>query len=214
MAADLIDYYRRRAPEYESIYFRPDPERLFELEELARALRSWLACRDILEVAAGTGWWTVHASSVAKSMTATDAIEETLAIARLKPLDKVQFFVADAYDLSSVPGEFDGFLACFWLSHVPRARLKEFLGGICRRLKPRSRVFMADNVFIESFGGRFVREPGDEDTYRIRTWADGSEHKVLKNYYAEAEFKELLAGMKNVHIHLGPCYWWIMFETP
>jgi len=75
-------------------------------------------------------------------------------------------------------------------------------------------VFMADNVFIEDFGGRFVREPDSEDTYMIRTWPDGSEHKILKNYYSEQEFRELLSGMENVQIHLGPCYWWIMYETP
>lgn len=214
MAADLVDYYRRRAPEYEAIYFRPDAERLFELEELARALRGWLAGRDVLEIAAGTGWWTVHAASVARSMTATDINEETLAIAKLKPLDDVQFLLADAYRLGAIPGRFDGFLANYWLSHVSRTKIAGFLEGVHRRLEPGARVFMADNAYTEAFGGRFVQEEGEPDTYRIRTWKDGSEHKVLKNYYSEEEFRELLQGMQNVHINIGPCYWWVMYETP
>ena len=214
MPADLIDHYRRRAPEYEAIYFRPDEERLYELEELARALRGWLAGRDVLEVAAGTGWWTVHAASVAKSVVATDANEDMLAIAKQKPLDDVRFLVADAYALEKIPGKFDGFVSNFWLSHVPRARVPEFLDSVRRRLEPGGRVFMADNVFIEGFGGRFMQEPGNQDTYRMRKDKEGNEHQVLKNYYTEDELRRLLEGMVNVQIHMGRCYWWIMYETP
>ena len=40
--------------------------------------------------------------------------------AREKALPQsVTLLVADAYDLRRVPGEFDGGLAMFWLSHVP-----------------------------------------------------------------------------------------------
>ena len=214
MAADLADYYRARAPEYEAIYFRPDAARLFELEEQARAVRGWLAGRDVLEVAAGTGWWTVHAASVANSITSTDINEETLAIAKTKPLDKVNFQVADAFALDQVPGTFNGFLACFWLSHVSRARLKEFLTGVHKRLEPGSRVFIADNLYDPNLGGRFVQEAGIPDTYRMRIDKQGVEHKVLKNYYSEEELLELTEGMENIQIHMGPHYWWIMYETP
>lgn len=214
MSAELIEHYKLRAPEYEAIYFRPDAQRLYELEELARALRGWLAGRNVLEIATGTGWWTVHAASVAKSVTATDANQAMLDIARQKPLPDVRFLIADAYNLEEVEGEFDGFVANFWLSHVPHAKLPDFLNGVRKRLKPGGRVFMADNVFVESFGGKFIQEPGEQDTYRIRVDKQGREHKVLKNYYTEEQLRQMLAGMNNVQIHVGPCYWWIMYETP
>lgn len=214
MSADLVDYYRRKAPEYEAIYFRPDAERLFQLEEFARALRSWLVGREVLEVAAGTGWWTVHAAAVARSMTATDINEEPLAIAKMKPLENVRFEIAEAFHLDRLQGRFDGFLACFWLSHVSRNCLREWLSHVHGRLEPGSRVFMGDNAFTPDFGGEFVEEPGNPDTYRIRTWKDGSRHKVLKNYYSDEEFRDLLAGMQNLHVNIGPCYWWVMYETP
>jgi SAM-dependent methyltransferase len=214
VSVDLADYYRRKAPDYEAIYFRPDAERLFQLEELARALRKWLAGRDVLEIAAGTGWWTVHAASVARSMTATDINEDTLALAKEKPLDNVRFLVGDAFHLHDIDGRFDGFLACFWLSHVERGRLREFFDQVHARLEPGSRVFLADNVFTPDFGGEFVAEPGSIDTYRIRTWKDGSQHKVLKNYYTRQEFQDLLGDMRNLEIHIGPCYWWVSYETP
>ena len=214
MSQEVADYYRRKAPEYEAIYFRPDAARLYELEEQARALRAWLAGRDVLEIAAGTGWWTVHAASVAKSMTATDVNEETLAIAKLKPLEKVRFVVADAFRLDELEGKFNGCLSCFWLSHVSRARLQDFMDGVHERLEPGARVFMGDNLYDPALGGKLVEEPGSPDTFKDRTWSDGSVHRVLKNYYSESELLKLLTGMENVHVHMGPSYWWIMYETP
>ena len=212
--SDLAEYYKKRAPEYESVYFRPDEPRLIELDQLGRELRDWLRGRDVLEIAAGTGWWTVHAASVAHSITATDINDETLAIAKTKPLDQVKFVVADAFKLEEIEGTFTACVACFWLSHVSRKRLKEFFDGVHRRLQPGSRVFFADNLFDPALGGIFIEQPGNPDTYRLRTWSDGSEHKVLKNYYSEAELRSLLEGMQNIQIHMGPHYWWIKYETP
>jgi SAM-dependent methyltransferase len=211
---ELAEYYRKRAPEYESIYFRPDEQRLTELENQARALRAWLKGRDVLEIAAGTGWWTVHAASVARTMTATDVNEETLAIAKMKPLDNVRFVVADAFKLEEIEGTFNACLACFWLSHVSRTRVAEFLSGVHSRLAPGSRVFLADNLYDPALGGVLLEDPESPDTYKIRTWSDGSEHRVLKNYYSEAELRSFAEGMANVQMHIGPCYWWIMYETP
>jgi ubiquinone/menaquinone biosynthesis C-methylase UbiE len=57
-------YYRDRAPEYDKFYEVPERE-----HDLAR-LKSWLVervrNRTILEVAAGTGYWTEVAAAVAK----------------------------------------------------------------------------------------------------------------------------------------------------
>lgn len=214
MSDDLAAYYRRRAPEYESIYFRPEEQRLFELEEMARALRAWVAGRDVLEVATGTGWWTVHAAATAKSVTATDFVEETLAIAKLKPLEGVRFLFADAFKLDAVPGEFDAAVACFWLSHVPRAEIAAFLRGLHGRLKAGSRVFMADNVYIEGFGGEFTRSESSEDTYRVRQDQSGKSSRVLKNYFSEEELRGFLSEMQAVEVIMGERFWWLTYETP
>jgi ubiquinone/menaquinone biosynthesis C-methylase UbiE len=213
VSTDLAEYYKKRAPGYESVYFRPDEGRLLELEDLGKALRDWLRRRDVLEIAAGTGWWTVHAAAVANSLTATDLNQETLAIAKTKPLETVRFEVADAFHLETIEGQFDGCLACFWLSHVSRSHIAEFFSRLHARLKKGSRVFMADNVFEPHVGGQFVEEPGHPDTYRIRTWEDGSVHRVLKNYYSQKEFNDMLPGVRNLEVHMGVYYWWIKYET-
>jgi len=63
-------YYSARAPEYDSIYLRP--ERQADL----RAVESWLAPRfaaePVLEIACGTGYWTSFIASSAARIVALD----------------------------------------------------------------------------------------------------------------------------------------------
>jgi len=129
--------------------------------------------------------------------------------AREKALPQsVTLLVADAYDLRRVPGEFDGGLAMFWLSHVPRARLRAFLDGLHERLEPGAIVFLGDNVYVPGVGGDLL--PPDEagDTYKLRRLADGGRYRVLKNYYSEKELRGLLApGTSDLVVRVGTHYW-------
>ena len=122
-------YYDRRAPEYENVYFRDDPLRQGEQAAIAKVLEETFANRLVLEVACGSGFWTKIVAGVARGVVAFDTSEEMLAIARDKglPPQKVEFRHGDAYALESVVGKFDAGLANFWFSHVPKARMNEFL---------------------------------------------------------------------------------------
>ena len=51
---DLVDYYSRRAREYERIYHKP--ERQDDLGALRRLVAERLVDRDVLEIACGTGY--------------------------------------------------------------------------------------------------------------------------------------------------------------
>src|SRR5262245_43807385 len=126
----MVDYYARRASEYERIYEKP--ERQEELGQLKEIIRNSLARRDVLEVACGTGYWTEVAASTAAAISAFDINEEVLALARQKRIDpaKVPFQIGDAYQLPPQPRQFTAALTAFWWSHVPRKRLVEFLDGL------------------------------------------------------------------------------------
>ncbi|MET1028484.1 MAG: class I SAM-dependent methyltransferase [Dongiaceae bacterium] len=211
----MQDYYRQRARDYESIYFRPDAVRLDEQEELARAIRGHLAGRDVLEIAAGTGWWTVQAAATARHVTATDAVDETLEIARTKPLpaSKVEFRLADAYDLTSLGRRFDAALCCFWLSHVARADLRRFIDGMHDVLEPGAAVFVADNCLVPDLGGELVAPVDEADTYKRRPRADGTTQLVLKNYYDAAELQTLFGPRaKDLRIHHGRHFGWLRYS--
>src|SRR3979490_1244509 len=80
--AGLVDYYRRRAGEYEAIYAKP--ERQGDLAFREREMRGRLRGARVLEVACGTGYWTERVARSAAKIVATDAGEEPMRIARSK----------------------------------------------------------------------------------------------------------------------------------
>jgi SAM-dependent methyltransferase len=222
--ADLVDYYSRRAPEYDDIYRRREPARRAEQRQLAAAMRATLDGRRVLEVACGTGYWTAKVAPVARAVTAVDASAAMLVRARARRLPKgrVELVAGDAFALDVVPGRFDGGLANFWLSHVPRAALGDFLDRFHARLEPGAAVFLADNVPVAGVGGELVEaaEAGDPgktgggDTYKLRRLADGSRHRVLKNYFGDDELESLLAPRcDGLALHRGGCFWWASYRT-
>jgi ubiquinone/menaquinone biosynthesis C-methylase UbiE len=77
--------------------------------------------RTILEVAAGTAYWTEAVASVAKVITATDNNPETLAIAAKPRLGRhVSLLAADAYSLPEFTETFDAGMVHLWWSHVEK----------------------------------------------------------------------------------------------
>jgi len=208
----LEQYYGRLAQEYERVYHRDDPVRQSELASITSAVKDALFGRRVLELACGTGFWTEVVAETARCIVAIDISPEMLAIARGKGLapDRVEFRLGDAYTLEPVPGTFDTGLANFWLSHVPKRRIDEFLRGFHRRLGTGAIVFMADNVYVPGIGGELVTRVGIEDTFKLRELPDGSKHEVLKNYYDADQPRSILAPRAtDLQVHVGKCFWWV-----
>ena len=215
-ALTLPEYYSRRAPEYERMWYRDEPLRQGEQAAIAAALARLFTDRRVLEIACGTAYWTQFVAATAEWIYALDAAPPMLALARAKelPTGKVEFHAGDAYALAAVPGNFNAGLANFLFSHIPQARLQGFLDGFHRRLGCGAVVFMADNVFVPGLGGELVIRPGCEDTFKRRQLADGSQHEVLKNYYDDAQLRQILAPhATELHIHVGQCFWWVSYTV-
>ena len=211
----MQEYYRARAREYEQIYHRDDPVRQGEQAAIAEAMKETFRDRRVLEGACGTGFWTEVAAEAAQHVVAVDIAPEMLDIARAKGLspDKVEFRAGDAYALESVAGTFDAGLANFWFSHIPKARIVEFLDGFHERIGKGALVFMADNVYVPGVGGELVTRSGSEDTFKRRTLSDGSRHEVLKNYYDVDQLRRTLSShATDLHIHVGRCFWWVRYR--
>lgn len=180
--ASMAAYYRQRAASYERVYFKP--ERQADL----RAMEAWLpgvfTGRRVLEIAAGTGWWTPHGAARAAHWRATDLNPETLAVAQSKVMPAcVQFQTVDAYTLAELGGEaFDAAFAGCWWSHVPLVRLPAWLDTLHARLAPGAVVVLLDNSFVRGSSTAISRTDADGNTYQQRTLDDGSTHEVLKNF--------------------------------
>ncbi len=214
MIDDLLEYYNLRARIYEEIYQRDDPVRQEELVVVETYLMKRLTDRRVLEIACGTGYWSERIAGVVQHLTGIDRSAEMLEIATAKalPTEKVRFVEGDAFALEEVDGEFDAALAVFWLSHVPKARIENFLVGLHRRIGPGACVVMADNMFNDGLGGEIIRPEGSEDTYKIRELPDGSRHQIVKNYYEEMDLKKIFEPHgDDLEITIGRCYWWVSY---
>ena len=204
---ELADYYRERAGEYDAVYEKP--ERQEDLARLRSLLPPLVAGRSVLEVAAGTGYWTSALATSAKSVVATDLNDETLAVARTRshgPAD-VRFQTADAYDLGAVPGRFDAIFAGFFWSHVPRADVRRFTEGLLERVEPGGVVILADNLYVEGSNYPITRTTDDGDTYQARQLSDGRTFEVLKNFPSRDEFAAQVAPREVEWTELA--YFWL-----
>lgn len=181
-ACSLGEYYARRAAEYDQVYARP--ERQADLERLRQLLPELAAGRRVLEIAAGTGYWTQVLATTAAAITATDLNAETIAIAAQRDYGpaEVELRTADAYQLETVPGEFDLIFAGFWWSHVPRAGIGRFLAGLAARTGPGTRLVLTDNRYVPGSSTPVSRTGADGDTFQQRRLADGRSYEVLKNF--------------------------------
>jgi SAM-dependent methyltransferase len=211
--AGLLDYYQRRAKEYEAIYARPERQ-----EDLA-ALRSLIGGRfegaQVLEIACGTGYWTEVIAGAAKAVVATDLAEEPMQIARAKKLPRrnVVFAQADAYALAPELGTFDAAFAGFWWSHVPRERVPEFLASLHGRLAAGARVLLLDNLYVEGSSTPVAGIDAAGNTFQMRRLGDGTRVRVLKNFVSEGELRERL-GPHAASIRFTPLrYYWLAEYT-
>ncbi len=207
----MQDYYARRAAEYEEIYSKP--ERQHDLSQLKNTVKELFTGRDLLELACGTGYWTQVVSSSARSITATDITPEVIEIARAKPyLLSPTFLLADAYHPSDVAGNFDSALAAFWWSHVPKERRVEFLSGLQLRIPAGSLVVFFDNRYVEGSSTPICDTDETGNTYQDRKLADGSVHRVLKNFPSPQELRDLLVPRgTSVEIHELQYYWLVKY---
>lgn len=207
MATGTEKYYQARAREYDQVYEKPERQ-----DDLAR-LRAWLGPvldgRRVLEVAAGTGYWTTLYAARALSVLATDVSTETLDVARARCAwpATVRFAQADAFDLAWAEGAFDAAFAGFFWSHIPVGLLDGFLAGLAGRLdRPATLVFI-DNRYVPGSSQPMTRADADGNTYQQRQLADGSSWEVIKNFPAPREIRARLDGLGPVMITELRYYW-------
>jgi demethylmenaquinone methyltransferase/2-methoxy-6-polyprenyl-1,4-benzoquinol methylase len=145
---DITRYYAERAPVYDQTAGYADPV----AEELRAPIRArWgdmLRGRTVLEVACGTGYWTRAIAQTAYSVLAFDINPMLVrrARARCRDLSNVTIRIADAYAFEGIPGGFTAALGIWWWSHVPRERLRAFLGKLHGRLQAGALVLFVDQL--------------------------------------------------------------------
>ncbi len=197
--AELLAYYEARAPEYDDWYLRRgryergpvhDAAWNAELDAAGRWLDAVPIAGDIVELAAGTGWWSPLLASKGE-LSLYDAAAAPLERARERLVAhhlRAHLHLRDAW--AEPDRAVDAVFTGFWLSHVPRARLDEFLAVVRRWLKPGGTFAFIDSRQDPQSSAADHPTPADDAS--VRRLDDGREFTIVKVYYEPAELEAAL----------------------
>ena len=197
--AEMLAYYEARAPEYDDWYLRRgryargpihDAAWHTELDAAGRWLDALPIRGEIVELAAGTGWWSPLLASKGE-LSLYDAASAPLERARERLVAhqlRAHLHVRDAW--AEPDRQVDAVFAGFWLSHVARARLDAFLGLVRRWLKPGGTFAFIDSRLDPQSSA--ADHPIPADDVSLRRLDDGREFTIVKVFY---ELEELEAAL-------------------
>jgi len=174
--ADQVDYYRRRAGEYDVTAYGDVAAARARIARLVAEMRP---AGRVLEIACGTGLWTEALAGPADTVTAIDAAPEAVEIAhgRVRSAN-VSFEVADVFSWNP-DTRFDVIFFSAWLSHVPMSRFEQFWQSLRGLLAEDGRVLFIDEHVDEREKENYV--PGRDEIVERRL-RDGSTFRVIKNF--------------------------------
>jgi ubiquinone/menaquinone biosynthesis C-methylase UbiE len=218
--ADQRDYYDARAPEYDEWWLRkgrfnhgPEANARWhaEIATLHAALDAACIGGDVLELASGTGNWTIHLAQFADRVIALDASSEMIAInrARLESAglaDRVKFEQVDLFAWQP-DRTYDAVVMGFFLSHVPVEIEDAFMASVAKALVSGGKIFFADSRREPTSTAPDQPLPDPSAQIMTRKLNDGRKFQVIKLYRSVAEMTDLFArhGM-SVEVRETPNY--------
>ena len=213
MNTDQIQYYFKRAKEYERIYQKP--ERQEDLKKLGIILKDFFFAKSVFEIACGTGYWTQFISETAKSIFATDINDTVIEIAQSKKYQSPSTFEkADIYNLTNTNEKFDSGFGGFIWSHSPKQELDVFLSGFISNISPEGLVVFVDNQYVEGSSTPVDSEDEYGNTYQIRKLSNGNNYKVMKNFPAEKEILDIIEPIgSEIEIEQLKYFWVLKFKV-
>lgn len=206
---EMIAYYAARAGEYDEWYLRTgryahdsanDAAWMTDLDLAARWLDGVSMNGELVELATGTGWWSPHLAAKGR-LTLYDASAEMLEFARARLLGMGRSAAFEVRDAWAEPDRHvGGLFAGFWLSHVSRDRLADFLSLAHRWLAPGGTFAFIDSRQDPASGAIDHRPP--LDGVQLRRLDDGRSFRVRKIYYSRDELDGALmnAGFADAKV--------------
>lgn len=206
---NLKHYYRLRAREYDRLYEKPDRQE--DLGRMASDMVRLLEGRDVLEIACGTGYWTEILARHARKVHAIDASSEMLEIAsrRLSGADNTTFSVDDVYTLGTVEEVYNAAFIGYFLSHVRRNEVRQFLMNINGKLEPGSPVVLFDNIYVDGANTPVSRTDDGGNTYQLRKLDNGEEYEIVKNFLTRGELEEFSRNVGVNPVYIGYSFYWL-----
>jgi demethylmenaquinone methyltransferase/2-methoxy-6-polyprenyl-1,4-benzoquinol methylase len=206
-------YYRARAPEYDAKSSPPGDPLAPYGRRIEKGLDRFRPAGRVLEIASGTGLWTVRLLLHASSIAALDSSEKMHELLRRKTGGdpRVRHLRADVF--SWEPDErYDVVFFANWLSHVPPGRFGRFWETVRAALAPAGRVFFVDELedawrYEEGLRETFVDDPSVPVVHR--KLPDGRTFRVVKVFWEPDDLRVALRDLGwRAEIHTaGPFVW-------
>jgi len=190
--AEQLAYYSSRAPEYDDWWHRrgafdrgaeENAVWLADAGEALAALNRIDLGHDVLELAPGTGTWTVHLAARAPQLTLVDGSAEMLFHNPIAQRDDVTVEVADLFTWTTTE-RFDSVVFTFWISHIPRERLTSFFASVAGWLRSGGRIFFVDDRELATTEPHVAESSGQT---MVRRLSDGTNATIVKNFFSAAE---------------------------
>jgi ubiquinone/menaquinone biosynthesis C-methylase UbiE len=206
----LENYYCNRAPEYEQIYYRDNPERRQEIDDEVSFLKELCTGKDVLDIACGTGYWTKHISETAASIVACDISDEMITQAQQKHYHcPVQFIRSNLNQLPFIPNSFDIVILGFWFSHHPRQDYKTLFNSISNPLKAGCPIWMIENnPPAEGSVNNSHHIDNQGNNYKKRLLDNSEEFIILKNYFKKDELTAIFSPFFKIERLVYKTYYW------
>ena len=207
LLADQVQYYERRADEYDRTSTPALDSLAPQGDRLRDALRAFEPRGRVLEIACGTGSWTLQLLPFADHITAVDASPRMLQLHEEKVRSpKVTRILTDVFSWEPDQAHDVVFFA-FWLSHVPPAAFVDFWDLVRRSLARGGRVFFVD----EGPGSPWHEEDYlDPEAASVRrTLEDGTEHRAVKVFWGADDLADRLGALGwDAEVHETGAFYW------
>jgi SAM-dependent methyltransferase len=193
LLAEQRAYYRARAGEYDASYPLDQSADADARRRLLTELEAHAPYGRVLELACGTGQWTVELARHASAVTAVDSSPEALAICRRRvDVSHVSLLQADLFAWR--PEErYDLVFFAAWLSHVPPQRFDAFWALVADCVAPAGRAFVIDElpaaVAVEQ------PAPGQPAPAVRRRLTTGRSYRAVKVLHEPDEVRRRLAAL-------------------
>ena len=207
---NTIEYYNKRASEYEQIYYRKVPERRKEIDDEVFRLKEIAKNKTVLDAPCGTGYWTQFLSETAHEIYAADISGEMINEAKKKKyITPVNFVKSDLLKLPFKNNFFDLFVLGFWFSHHPKQDYDSLFQLFNNITKPDGKIWLIDNnypaegpkqesVAIDKFG----------NNYKFRYLDNGNKFTILKNYFTKNELESIFSHHFKIERLTYNTYYW------
>lgn len=189
---EQIAYYKARAKEYDEWFYRIGRydrgseinQRWFdETAALKNVVQQVGTVESVLELACGTGIWTQELAKLGKQVTAIDASQEMIEINQRKiNAYNVEYRQLDLFAWQP-DKQYELVFFSFWLSHIPPAKVDEFLSKVYNSVLPGGKVMIIDSYFEMTSSAKDHPLQGRNEIYQKRKLNDEREFQIFKIYY-------------------------------